>query len=275
MALVCQLFEVNRSCYYHYCERKGVVNEQREKVGQAVSDAFYESRGSAGTRTLKSMLAADNIYAGRYLISRLMKEQGLICRQPGPHKYKQAKEERVDIPNTLDREFTTTHPNQVWCGDITYIWAGSKWIYLAVVFDLYARRVVGWEISEKPDANLVVKALENAYGRRLKPIGVLFHSDQGVQYSSLKFRQKLWCYQFKQSMSRRGNCWDNAPMERLFRSLKTEWIPRTGYISIHQAKMDIGLYLMSYYNNRRPHTVNNGVPPALMEEKLNSLSGNS
>jgi len=221
------------------------------------------------------MLAEDHIYVGRFLISRLMNELGLVCKQPGPHKYKQAKVERVDIPNHLNREFDVSAPNQVWCGDITYIWAGSRWVYLAVVLDLYARRVVGWSLSNKVDATLVAKALEDAYHRRGKPTGVLFHSDQGSQYSSTQFRQRLWRYRFKQSMSRRGNCWDNAPMERLFRSLKTEWVPHLGYRSKAEATMDIGWYLMTYYNKRRPHSTNDGLPPNTKEDKLNSLSGNS
>jgi transposase InsO family protein len=118
--------------------------------------------------------------------------------------------------------------NRVWCGDITYIWAQGKWHYLAVVLDLCARRVVGWALSEKPDTDLVIKALDMAYEQRGRPQGLLFHSDQGSQYASRLFRQRLWRYRMRQSMSRRGNCWDNAPMERVFRSLQTEWIPIAG-----------------------------------------------
>ena len=114
-----------------------------------------------------------------------------------------------------------------------------------------------------------------AYATRGKPKGVLFHSDQGSQYSSRKFRQRLWRYRITQSMSRRGNCWDNAPMERLFRSLKTEWIPSTGYISLKEARRDISYYLMNYYNYQRPHQYNDGIPPAVAEEQTKLLSGNS
>lgn len=151
-----------------------------------------------------------------------MQEQGLISKQPGSHAYTQATVERLDIPNRLNREFDVSTPNQVWCGDITYIWAQGRWLYLAVVLGLYARRVLGWAFSHRPDAALVIKALEMAYEQRGRPQGVLFHLDQGEQYASRLFRQRLWRYRMQQSMSRRGNCWDNAPMERLFRSLKTE-----------------------------------------------------
>jgi putative transposase len=141
------------------------------------------------------------------------------------------------------------------------------------VLDLFSRRVVGWALSNNPDTDLTIKALDYAYQLRGKLGGVLLHSDQGCRYGSLRYRQRLWRYQFKQSMSRRGNCWDNAPTERLFRSLKTEWIPATGYRSIKEARKNIGMYLMDYYNWQRPHTTNDGLASAVAEEKLNLLSG--
>ncbi len=202
-----------------------------------------------------------------------MRELALVSKQPGSHAYKKATVERPDIPNTLNRAFDVEAPNQVWCGDITYVWAQGKWHYLAVVLDLYARRVVGWALSEKPNADLVVKALDVAYEQLGKPQGLLFHSDQGSQYGSRQFRQRLWRYRMRQSMSRRGNCWDNAPMERVFRSLKSEWIPTVGYMSAVLAQQDISRFLMERYNWRRPHQFNEGLPPAVAEEKLNSVSG--
>ena len=236
-------------------------------------DIFRHSRGAAGSRTIVYMLNNEGIEIGRYKVRRLMQEMGLICRQPGPHKYKQATGEKQDIPNRLNRNFNVNAPDQVWCGDITYIWASNRWVYLAVVLDLYARRVVGWALSECADADLVIKALNHAYEQRGQPGKVMFHSDQGCQYGSRLFRQRLWRYCMTQSMSRRGNCWDNAPMERLFRSLKSEWVPEIGYVSTHDARKDISEYLMNYYNRKRPHTINNGLPPVIAEEKLNLLSG--
>ncbi len=134
-----------------------------------------------------------------------MRELKLISKQPGSHAYTQATVERPDIPNSLNREFDVPAPNKVWCGDITYIWAQGKWHYLAVVLDLCTRRVVGWTLSEKPDADLVIKALDMAYEQRGRPQGLLFHSDQGSQYGSRQFSQRLWRYRMRQSMSRRGN----------------------------------------------------------------------
>ena len=118
---------------------------------------------------------------------------------------------------------------QVWCGDVTYIWTGKRWAYLAVVLDLFARKPVGWAMSFSPDSRLTMKSLEMAWETRGKPGGVMFHSDQGSHYTRRQFRQLLWRYQIRQSMSQRGNCWDNSPMERFFRSLKNEWMPVVGY----------------------------------------------
>jgi len=271
--MVCAVFEVNRSCYYTYRDRCKRIDVERMTLRAKVKQVFKISRGSAGSRTIKTKLNEQGIDIGRFKVSRLMAEIGLICKQPGPHAYKQATVERPDIPNVLDRQFDVDQPNQVWCGDISYIWTGTHWSYLAIVLDLFARRVVGWALSSKPDADLTIRALDHAYEQRGKPDGLLFHSDQGSQYGSLRFRQRLWRYQIKQSMSRRGNCWDNAPMERLFRSLKTEWVPAAGYHSMAEARKDIGLYLMDYYNWQRPHTANDGMAPAIAEEKLNLLSG--
>jgi len=132
---------------------------------------------------------------------------------------------------------------------------------------------VGWALSDKADAPLAAKALEMAYEQRGRPDAVMFHSDQGSQYASRLFRQRLWRYRMVQSMSRRGNCWDNAPMERLFRSVKTEWVPGLGYDSESEAKRDLSFYLMDYYNWVRPHTFNEGVLPAKAENLSKSLSG--
>ena len=130
------------------------------------------------------MMREEGTAIGRFKVSRLMEELRLVCKQPGKHAYKQATVERVDIPNYLNREFTVGAPNHVWCGDITYVWAQGQWHYLAVVLDLFARRAVGWAFSLRPDADLVVQALEMAFEQRGRPQELPFHSDQGSQYVS-------------------------------------------------------------------------------------------
>ena len=204
---------------------------------------------------------------GCWLAGRLMKELGLVsCQQP-THRYKRGGHEHVAIPNHLERQFAVTEPNQVWCGDVTYIWTGKRWAYLAVVLDLFARKPVGWAMSFSPDSRLTMKALEMAWETRGKPAGVMFHSDQGSHYTSRQFRQLLWRYRIRQSMSRRGNCWDNSPMERFFRSLKNEWVPVTGYINFSEASHAITNYIVGYYSSLRPHDYNGGLPPNESENR--------
>ena len=143
----------------------------------------------------------------------------------------------------------------------------QRWAYLAVVLDLFARKPIGWALSLSPDSELTGKALTMAYESRGKPTGVMFHSDQGCHYTSLKFRRLLWRYRLKQSMSRRGNCWDNSPMERFFRSLKTEWVPTSGYRSFAEAKQSITDYILGYYTALRPHSHNGNLVPNVAEEQ--------
>lgn len=261
------------SSYYERRKRRVLIEAKRRILRAKVKRLFDKSRGSAGTRTLVGMLKDEGLTLGRCKVAALMKEQGLVSKQPGPHKYKVANVERLDIPNTLDRKFDVDAPNKAWCGDITFIWTGSSWSYAAVVIDLFKRRVIGYSMSSRPDAALAIRALDMAYEMRGRPKGVMFHSDQGCQYTARKFRQRLWRYQIKQSMSRRGNCWDNSPMERVFRSLKSEWIPATGYDSEAEAKRDVSNFLMNYYNWERPHQFNKGISPAKAEELAKKVFG--
>lgn len=271
--MLCRVLGVSSSGYYEYSRRKPKIDPERIALKIRLRELFRGSRNSAGSRTLKTKLNDEGMMVGRFMVRSLMKEMKLVSKQPGAHSYKPCAEERPNIPNRLDRKFNVEQQDQVWCGDITYIWTGSGWSYLAVVLDLYARRVVGWAMSSRPDAELVTQALQHAWEQRGRPQKVVFHSDQGSQYVSRKFRQRLWRYRMTQSMSRRGNCWDNAPVERLFRSLKTEWMPAMGYPGLSAAKRDIGSYLMDYYNWERPHAYNDGLAPAIAEEKLKNVSG--
>ena len=246
--------------------RKGHVNRERLQQRSEVRRLFKESRSSAGSRTLMSSLRDLGHQIGRFKVRSLMKEAGLVSKQPGSHAYKAAPYERPDIPNLLAREFAVAQPNHAWCGDITYVWAGGRWHYLAVVLDLCTRRVIGWALSDKPDADLVVKALDMAYQQRGCPRGVLFHSDQGSQYASRKFRQRLWRYRITQSMSRRGNCWDNAVAESFFSSLKKERIRKRIYKTRDMARADIFDYIEVFYNRARRHSHLGGVSPEAFEK---------
>ena len=196
-----------------------------------------------------------------------MRQLGLVSTQLPAHKYRTAVQPHSNVPNTLNRQFTPSKPNQAWCGDVTYIWTGQRWSYLAVVLDLYARRPVGWALSNSPDSRLTGRALAMAYESRHQPRGVLFHSDQGSHYTSLAFRQQIWRYRMQQSMSRRGNCWDNAPMESFYSRLKVELIYARNYQSIDEAKSGIFSYIEIFYNRKRRHSANGGLSPVAFEEK--------
>ncbi len=143
--MVCNALDSSRPSYYEYRQRRSHIDVERLALKGQVNRLFIKSRSSAGSRTIKGMLNDDGVVIGRFKVQRLMNELGLICKQPDPHAYKQATVERTDIPNHLARESTVDRPNQAWCGDITCAWSGQRWSYLAVVLDLYARRVVGWE----------------------------------------------------------------------------------------------------------------------------------
>jgi len=265
--MLCQAFEVHRSSYNYWTKRSKTINPKKLNEMTLVKTIFAESNGSAGARTIATIATDRGTELSRYRAGRLMEQCDLkSCQQP-KHTYKKAKQAHIEIPNHLNREFDVAAPDQVWCGDVTYIWTGQRWAYLALVMDLFARKPVGWAMSFSPNSQLTCDALTMAFESRGRPKNMMFHSDQGCHYTSQKFRQLLWRYQIKQSMSRRGNCWDNAPMERFFRSLKSEWVPQTGYQSFSQAKHEIIDYIIGYYSQVRPHRHNDGLTPNVAEEK--------
>ncbi|MEZ9819890.1 IS3 family transposase [Shewanella sp. 10N.286.45.A1] len=258
---LCEVFSIHRSSYKYWRKRPTAINADKVKLRSLVSEVHTASNGSAGARTIADMVSQQGISLSRYRATKLMKELGIVSCQVPKHKYRKATLEHIEIPNHLGRQFAVTAPNEVWVGDVTYVWAGNRWMYLAVVIDLFARKVIGWAMSLSPDSRLTGKALSMAYEGRGKPKDVMFHSDQGTHYTSRRYRQLLWRYQLKQSLSRRGNCWDNSPMERFFRSLKTEWIPTTGYRNFAEAQQEITRYIIGYYCQLRPHQYNGGLTP--------------
>ncbi|MEJ9851732.1 IS3-like element ISEc31 family transposase [Escherichia coli] len=264
---LCSALEIHRSSYRYWRKRRDTVNPARVRLCSEIRQAWNQSRGSAGARTLAEMLTQNGVPMSRYRAGRLMKYLNLSSCQPGKHQYKNARQEHTCLPNLLERQFAVPEPDRVWCGDITYIWAGNRWCYLAVVMDLFARRVIGWSLSANADTALISSALRMAYEVRGQPRDVMFHSDQGSQYTGLKYQQLLWRYRIKQSVSRRGNCWDNSPMERFFRSLKTEWVPTDGYTGKDVARQQISSYILNYYNSVRPHHYNGGLTPEESENR--------
>ena len=256
------MFNVHRSSYRYWRKRSKQLSPEQVKLQAMVREAHEASNGSAGARTIADIVTnTKGVSLSRYRATKMMKVLGLVSCQSPKHRYKRATQEHVEIPNHLGRQFAVTEPNQVWGGNVTYVWADNRWMYLAVVIDLFARKPIGWAMSLSPDSKLTGKALTMAFESRGKPNNVMFHSDQGSHYTSRYYRKLLWRYQIKQSLSRRGNCWDNAPMERFFRSLKTEWVPVTGYRSFAEAQQEIIRYIIGYYSQLRPHQYNGGLTP--------------
>lgn len=265
---LCNLFGIVRSSYYYGMQSKP-IDIERVKLKALIRQIFNDSKQSAGARTIVAFLANEHgIKLTRYLAAKLMRSMGLVSCQLKNHKYKHADQEHRTHDNILDRSFSPAAPNQVWTGDVTYIRIKGGWCYLAVVLDLYARRIVGFAVSDSPDSVLTAKALQMAYHTRLKPNDVLFHSDQGTHYTSKAFAESVAsCDGMTQSMSRKGNCWDNAPTERFFRSFKTEWMPKGGYEDIAEASRAISNYIWGYYQIMRPHTFNNYLTPLETERR--------
>ncbi len=272
MKQLCRVFGVHRSSFNYWNKRKPKTHYRSLQERAMVQWIFRISKGSAGARTVAQIASDNDVPMSRFVARKHMLDLELVSCQPSINKHKNTGAEHATVLNLLNRQFSPSQPNQVWCGDITYIWTGTRWAYLAVVLDLYARHVVGWALSESPDSDLTCKALRNAFESRGKPKGLLFHSDQGCQYTSKQFREKLAGYGISQSMSRRANCWDNAPMERFFRSFKTEWMPKKGYTSLNEAHSEINSYITNYYSEVRPHTFNNGLAPKEAEAVFYKLA---
>ncbi|EMO4505335.1 IS3 family transposase, partial [Klebsiella oxytoca] len=267
---LCAVLGVCRSLVYYHRKRRKQPDTTRITLQRRAAELHRLGRGSAGARTLSLLFRREGENVGRYKARRLMKEAGLVSRQPGKHRYRQCNRQSHLTDNHLSRNFRTGAPDNVWCGDITFIRTREGWLYLAVVLDLYARKVVGWAFSSVPDSQLTKKALTMAWKNRGRPKGVTFHSDQGSQYASVSYREMAKLYGLKLSMSRKGNCWDNAVAERLFRSLKTEWLLREGYRNRSEAAKDVVQYLSGYYNRVRPHKHNGGLTPTEMERQRTS-----
>jgi len=211
-------------------------------------------------------LQREGFQVGRYRARSLMREAGVECRQR--RRYRSTTDSRHGCPvapNLLDRQFEVDEPNRAWCADITAIWTLEGWLYLAAVIDLHDRQVVGWAMAAHMRTELVTQALTMAVGRRRPAPGLLHHSDQGSQYASHEYRRALEAQEMIASMSRKGNCWDNAVIERFFGSLKTEWTDDRRYLTVEQARRDVIHYIELEYNSDRFHSTLGNLTPRQME----------
>jgi len=258
----CRVLKVSRSGYYSAKLRSGspvicaaVVHLKAE---------FAASGRSYGSRRLVTAMQARQIFIGRYKVRRLMREANI--KPVWKRKFVNTTDSKHNLPvaeNILSRQFNPSEPNQAWTSDITYIRTRTGWLYLAVVMELYSRKIIGWAMSPAMPADLVCRALQMAIGQRRPAAGLILHSDRGSQYASHEYQYLLKQQGITCSMSRKGNCWDNAVMERFFLSLKMERVWQRDYANQLEAIRDITEYIVGFYNCVRLHSALGNLPPMI------------
>ena len=239
---------------------------------ESMKEIHDENLHTYGRRRMRIALQAKGIQLGIFKVASLMKTAGIIAKIPKkPHYYPSGKQ-LPDIPNLLKRQFNPDQINTHWVGDITYIRHHGGWSYLATVLDLGSREIVGYALSQTPDAQLAKQALINAI-RMQQPNTrqLMFHSDQGVQYTAKLFKTALSLHGITQSMSRRGNCWDNSVQERFFRSLKSEYLNGITFIN-HPSVVSAVEYYIRYYNNKRIHSAIGNITPVQKKQDLQNVA---
>ncbi|MCX5867868.1 MAG: IS3 family transposase [Proteobacteria bacterium] len=262
-----RVLEVSRSGYYEWDGRLPSPRALTKLRLKAEVRAVFEANGAIyGSLKVTEGLEKRGITCRRHRVANLMREQGL--RSKVKRKYRVTTDSRHSYPvapNILNREFTTNSPNRVWTSDITYLSSRSGWLYLVFFMDLYSRMIVGWCVSKSLGHEMVLSAFSRAVGRRRPPEGLLIHSDRGVQYCCDGFRAVVSQHKFVQSMSRKGNCWDNAVSESFIRSLKTELIYHINLIDVDHAQQVLFGYIESFYNAQRLHATLGYVTPVEYE----------
>jgi transposase InsO family protein len=253
---MCDMMEVSQSAYYNWLKRPESAHSLEDRrQGEKVKKFHKESRGTYGARRIREDMIADGEHISRMRTSRLMKQQGLESKSKRKVKATtNSDHSRPVAANLLDREFRVECPDSAYAGDITDIQTDEGWLYLAVLIDLYSRAVVGWAMSKRMMAQLVDDALMMAVWKRKPPKGLMVHSDRGSQYASELYQKTLKDHEFICSMSRRGNCWDKAPSESFFHTLKTELTHHRRYQSRQEAKQEIFEYIEVFYNRQRRHS---------------------
>ena len=253
---MCRVLEVSRSGLYAWRRRRPAARRQREAELRSRIRAIHgASRGTYGSPRVRAQLRRDDVHVGKSRVERLMRAEGLRGKVRRRFKRTTDSEHALPVaPNTLDRKFAVEAPDRVWAGDITYIPLASGFTYLAVIVDLFSRRVVGWAMAEHLRTELVEHALEAALGAREPTPNMLHHSDRGCQYASLVYREKLARLGIQVSMSRRGDCYDNAVVESFFGTLKQELVRDARWTTHAEARAAVHDYIEVFYNRRRLHS---------------------
>ncbi len=256
---LCENLQVSPSGFYDWQKRQnspGPRAREDETLAQEIQDIHQRSRQTYGSPRIVSELRKKGKHHGRNRVGRLMNEKGLRGRQKGRYRVQttDSNHDEPIAPNRLATAPKATAPNQIWVADITYIETAEGWLYLAAILDLYSRKIVGWALSERIDTALILKALAMALLHRTAPAGLLFHSDRGVQYASADYRAALANSSLTASMSRKGNCYDNAFMESFWSTLKMDLIYRRTFGTRPEAQREIFDYIEVFYNRQRSHT---------------------
>tara|TARA_R110000787_G_scaffold52239_4_gene123105 strand:- start:587 stop:1465 length:879 start_codon:yes stop_codon:yes gene_type:complete len=255
--VMCRLLGVSRNAYYRHSQRQRdrLPDPEHEAMLAAVKEIAKGSGDSYGSRRMKRALNALGHPIGRRRARSLMREAGVKARYRKKHKVTTNSDHQQPVfDNVLAREFTAAGPDQAYVTDITYIWTREGWLYLTVFIDLFSRRVVGWSMDSRMKARLVTDALRMALWQRRPEAGLIVHSDRGSQYASKAYRRLLKANGFIGSMSRKGDCWDNAVAESFFASLKKERVQWRHYQTRAEAQQDILDYIVMFYNSRRLHS---------------------
>jgi putative transposase len=264
---MCRLFHVTRGGYYAWVKRpKSRRSEENEKLKARILDIFHKSHRTYGAPRIHAELRSTGIPCGRHRVARLMKGLGIKAKTKRRFKATTNSKHNLPVaPNLLDQNFEVAAPNKVWASDITYIPTEEGWLYLAVCMDLYSRLIVGWSMGDRITKQLVIDAFNMAAKNRSGIQGLIHHSDQGSQYASYEFQNILKSYKTICSMSRKGNCYDNAVAESFFHSLKTEWVHHYRYKTRKEAIASIFEYIEIFYNRQRRHSQLNYLSPADFE----------
>jgi transposase InsO family protein len=270
MEKMCQTLEVSRSGYYKWLQEKANENsyqKRRKALLARIMYIFLDSKSRYGSPKITKLLKREGWSVSERMVGKLMKENGL--RSCVSRKFRvnttDSNHPHPIAPNVLNQRFTTTAPNKIWVTDITYVPCREGRLYLASVLDLYTRRIVGWKLAERMTTDLVLAALDQAYEAQKPPEGLIHHSDRGSQYASEEYRSRLQQYQMKASMSRKGNCYDNACIESFHSVLKKEFIYCTRFRTKAQAQQEIFEYIELFYNRKRIHSALGYVSPVRFE----------
>lgn len=267
---MCEVLGVSRSGFYAWRRRAPSARvTENQQLAVKIAAIHKQSRGTYGSPRVHAELCAQGFEVGRNRIERIMREQGIVGRERP--RFRRTTDSRHDLPvaaNLLDRNFTALEPDVAWVADITYVWTQQGWLYLAVILDVFSRRVVGWSMADHMRTELVLNALRAALGSRApSEAGLVFHSDRGSQYASYDYQRALARHGITCSMSRRRNCWDNAVAESFFSTLKTELVHNVVFSTRDSARYAIAEWMEVFYNNQRRHSSLGYATPAETEQR--------